>query len=131
MSRWQHERAKATAAIVGSGNIGTDLMYKLLRSDWVEPRWMVGIDPQSEGLRRAAEAGLETTAQGTDWLARAQEAARHGLRGDLAATCTGRTPPRYARGRAIRAIDLTPACVRAVRDPAGEPGGSICLPTST
>jgi len=52
---------EVTAAIVGSGNIGTDLLYKLIHSPLISPRWMVGVDPESAGLRRAQEAGLTTS----------------------------------------------------------------------
>lgn len=57
---------KIKCALIGPGNIGTDLLYKLKRSPFLEPVWMIGIDPESEGLKRAAEMGLKTCASGVD-----------------------------------------------------------------
>ena len=59
---------KIKCALIGPGNIGTDLLYKLQRSAVLEPVWMVGIDPTSEVLKRAAAMGIKTTSDGVDGL---------------------------------------------------------------
>lgn len=59
---------KINCALIGPGNIGTDLLAKLQRSPYLNPVWMVGIDPESDGLKRAREMGIKTTAEGVDGL---------------------------------------------------------------
>lgn len=65
---------KTKVAIIGSGNIGTDLMIKIIRtSDVLEASVMVGIDPNSDGLARAERMGVKTTHEGIDGLIKMKE----------------------------------------------------------
>ncbi|MGD0525155.1 MAG: acetaldehyde dehydrogenase (acetylating) [Polyangiaceae bacterium] len=108
---------KIKAAIIGSGNIGTDLVYKAKRSEWIEPVWMVGIDEASDGLKRAAGMGLKTTARGVDGLV--PHVAGDGVRIAFDATSAYAHPEnaRKLQERGVFMIDLTPAAL-----------GPYCIP---
>lgn len=100
---------KLKVGIIGSGNIGTDLMYKIERCDSLEMSVMVGIDPESEGLKRAQDAGYTVISNGIDGLMEqldlvdivfdATSAYAHKAHSDLL-TSAGK-----------KVIDLTPAAI--------------------
>jgi len=107
---------KLNALIIGPGNIGTDLLFKALRSDWINPVWMVGIE-ESEGISRARDKGLNVSITGL-------EGALPGLLEDdvrIAFDATSASShERHAKLLAqhgVIAIDLTPAAI-----------GPFCIP---
>ena len=105
---------KVKAAIIGSGNIGTDLMIKILRHGrHVELAAMVGIDPQSEGLARAARLGVETTHEGVEGLTRLPVFADIDLVFDATSAAAHIANDRFLRERkpGVRMVDLTPAAI--------------------
>ena len=109
---------KIKCALIGSGNIGTDLIYKIKRSPVLEPVWMVGIDPQSEGLRRASEMGLKTTAEGIDGLL--PHVLEDGIQiaFDATSAYVHAENSRKLNALGVMMIDLTPAAI-----------GPLCVPT--
>jgi len=98
-------------ALIGSGNIGTDLMYKALRSEWIQPVWMVGIDEKSDGLAKAREKGLHTTADGVDGLL--PYIARDNIRiaFDATSAYVHAENSRKLQARGVVVVDLTPAAI--------------------
>ena len=108
---------QVNCALIGSGNIGTDLMYKLLRSQVLAPVWMVGIDPRSEGLALARKQGLKTTDQGVDALLPHIAADRVQIAFDAtSAYCHKENSDKLTR-RGLKVVDLTPAAI-----------GPYCIP---
>ena len=108
---------KIKCAIIGPGNIGTDLLYKLQRSDCLEPVWMVGIDPDSAGLSRARELGLKTSSEGVDGLLPHVKEDNIQIAFDATSAYVHAENSRKLNELGVLMIDLTPAAI-----------GPFCVP---
>lgn len=109
---------RINAALIGSGNIGTDLMYKALRSDWIKPTWMVGIDSASDGLSRARNQALNTTADGVDGLLPHIREQHIQIAFDATSAQVHAENSRKLQAHGVVVIDLTPAAI-----------GPFCVPS--
>lgn len=99
-------------AIIGSGNIGTDLMIKVLRgSTRLEMGAMVGIDPESDGLRRAASFGVPTTAEGIEGLLKLPNFKDIKVVFDATSASAHRANWELLKDTGVRVLDLTPAAI--------------------
>ena len=108
---------KIRCALIGSGNIGTDLIYKIQRSEVLEPVWMVGIDPESEGLKRAQDMGLKVTAEGVDGLLPHVLDDNIQIAFDATSAYVHAENSRKLNELGVMMIDLTPAAI-----------GPLCVP---
>ncbi|MDB5970512.1 MAG: hypothetical protein JWQ90_2962 [Hydrocarboniphaga sp.] len=102
---------KIKCAIIGPGNIGTDLLYKLRRSELLEPVWMVGVDPTSEGLARAREFGLKTTDRGVDGMLESVRADNIQIAFDATSAYVHKANSDKLNALGVMMIDLTPAAI--------------------
>ncbi|WP_322063336.1 acetaldehyde dehydrogenase (acetylating) [Paraburkholderia sp. J63] len=107
-----HARGKASVAIIGSGNIGTDLMFKVMRhAKHLEMGAFVGIDPESDGLARAARLGVPCTAQGLDGLLAMPNFGDIAIAFDATSAGAHRRHAAVLREHGVQVIDLTPAAI--------------------
>jgi len=103
---------RVKVAVIGSGNIGTDLMVKVLRRSTVlEMGAMAGIDPASDGLARAARLGVPTTAGGVEGLLDLPGFAGIGLVFDATSAAAHRANAARLAPAGVRLVDLTPAAI--------------------
>jgi acetaldehyde/propanal dehydrogenase len=109
---------KVKAAIIGPGNIGTDLLMKAMRSKYIEPVWMVGVEAESPGLKRAKEMGLKTTSDGVDGMLPSMKADGVKICFDATSAYVHAENSRKVNEQGAVMIDLTPAAI-----------GPFCVPT--
>jgi len=99
-------------AVIGSGNIGTDLMIKVLRlGEHLEMGALVGIDPTSDGLARADRLGVPTTAAGVEGLLAMPGFSDVGIVFDATSAGAHHANARALAGHDVRLVDLTPAAL--------------------
>jgi acetaldehyde dehydrogenase len=99
-------------AIIGSGNIGADLMIKIMRTSRnLELAAFVGIDPESDGLKRAAGLGIATTADGISGLTKMPSWPEIGLVFDATSAAAHKTNNDICAAAGKILIDLTPAAI--------------------
>uniref|UniRef100_UPI0035B1F97F acetaldehyde dehydrogenase (acetylating) n=1 Tax=Paenirhodobacter enshiensis TaxID=1105367 RepID=UPI0035B1F97F len=111
--------SKVKCAIIGSGNIGSDLMIKIMRnSENLEMGAMVGIDPASDGLARAARMGIATTAEGIEGLTRLPVYKEIQVVFDATSAGAHRHNDAILRADGKKVIDLTPAAIGPFTIPA-------------
>ena len=108
---------KIKAAIIGPGNIGTDLLMKARRSEWIDPVWMVGVEPDSPGLARAREMGLKTTSEGVEGLIPSMQADGVQICFDATSAYVHAANSAKVTAQGALMIDLTPAAI-----------GPYCIP---
>ncbi|WP_417321032.1 acetaldehyde dehydrogenase (acetylating) [Emcibacter sp.] len=106
------EYKKTKVAILGSGNIGTDLMIKIIRtSDVLEMGVMVGVDAASDGLARAERMGVATTAEGIDGLVKMPEWKDVQIVFDATSAYAHKNHDKICRAAGKILVDLTPAAI--------------------
>ena len=103
---------KVKVAIIGSGNIGTDLMMKVLRhARNLEMSVLVGSDPASDGLARAKRLGIATTHEGVEGFSRMPEFRDVGIVFDATSAASHKTNSEICIQAGMRMIDMTPAAI--------------------
>ncbi len=103
---------KTKVAIIGSGNIGTDLMIKVMRlSKVLEMAALVGIDPDSDGLKRAERLGVPVSAQGVEGLVALPSFKDIAIVFDATSAGAHKHHDEILRAHGKRVIDLTPAAI--------------------
>jgi acetaldehyde dehydrogenase len=111
--------SRIKVAVIGSGNIGTDLMIKVIRlSQHLEMAALVGIDPDSDGLARARRLGVATTAEGVDGLIAMPNFAQVGIIFDATSAKAHIANAARLAPFGKRLIDLTPAAIGPYTVPA-------------
>jgi acetaldehyde dehydrogenase len=104
--------ARSRVAIIGSGNIGTDLMLKIIRlSETLEVAGMVGIDPDSDGLARGRRLGIPVTAEGVDGLLAMDHFDEIAVVFDATSASAHAKNDAALRSTRVRVVDLTPAAI--------------------